>query len=217
MVLLVFTARLQQPRGWRFWRRRVAEVFAWIPTRSCEEAEARARSDLGRRGYTIDAVHVRRDLGDARATVRDPSARRNAWLAERFGEPVYRFQAPSSLWAPEASEAPAVRTRLLDDPAVRIDPGRVPEGLRPLLPLATTWAILDDRERERFIASVAPAERSALAAAVLPHLPEIEAFSRRHAGATPVPDEVLALDLLAEAADEAADEAASERALSSAG
>jgi hypothetical protein len=96
---------------------------------------------------------------------------------------------------------PDVRSRLLDNPEVAIEPTRVPEELRPLLRFGATWVILDDVERSRFIESAPASDKHALVRAVVPRFDAIEAYSRRHAESAPVPDEVVLLNLIAEAAD----------------
>ena len=94
-------------------------------------------------------------------------------------------------------------SRYCDNPEVTLDPQRLPEQLRPLLRFAGTWAILDDVERSRFIAATSRDEKKVFVDAVTPFFNDIARYSQQHDDAVPVPDEVIVLNLLAEAADTA--------------
>ena len=96
-----------------------------------------------------------------------------------------------------------ITSRYCDNPEVTLDPQRLPEQLRPLLRFAGTWAILDDVERSRFIAATPRDEKKAFVDAVTPFFNDIAQYSQEHEDAVPVPDEVIVLNLLAEAADTA--------------
>jgi hypothetical protein len=201
MIFLFFRARLRERRWWRFWRRKLADVYGWLALATLDEAMAQARADMGRRGYVIERVHVARDTTGEDLAKRDWSVRMNTRVASRFGR-QYVFYPPSPLWdAPVNAAGPDVRSRLLDNPEVAIDPARVPEELRPLLRFGATWAILDDVERSQFIKTAPASDKEALVRAVAPRFEAIEAYSRQHAESAPVPDEVVLLNLLAEAAD----------------
>jgi hypothetical protein len=86
---------------------------------------------------------------------------------------------------------------------VSIDPGKIPENLRHLADLARVWAIGDDVERQRFIESVPFEQKKAFVDAVDPQQDELAAWSHEHRDDTPVPDEVVLFDMMAEAAAEA--------------
>lgn len=57
-----------------------------------------------------------------------------------------------------------------------VDPDRVPESLRHLVPLARQWGIGDDVERMEFIERSSAADRDALADALDPHHADITAW-----------------------------------------
>ena len=98
---------------------------------------------------------------------------------------------------------PSITSRYCDNPEVSLDPRQVPESLRPLLRFAAQWAILDDVERSRFIAETSRDDKKVFVDAVAPFFDEIALYAEKHADAVPVPDEVIVLNLLAEAADTA--------------
>ena len=100
-------------------------------------------------------------------------------------------------------DEPTITSRYCDNPDVSLDPQQVPEPLRPLLRFAATWAILDDVERSRFIAAASRDEKKVFVDAVAPFFNEIAHYAEQHADDVPVPDEVVVLNLLAEAADTA--------------
>ena len=156
---------------------------------------------MQRRGWQVDRFFFERRI-DADFPQDDTSVRYNIRRA-REGTPTYNFYRPG-VWARtlrEDSEEPVVRG--LGEAGLELDPAKVPPNLRPLLRFVTDWAIGDDVERSRFIASVPREEREAFVAAVSPHFDEIARFAGAHEQDIPVPDEVVALNLLAEAADEA--------------
>ena len=96
-----------------------------------------------------------------------------------------------------------IHSRYLDNQEVQLDPQRVPENLRPLLRFGHEWAIGDDVERSHYIATAPLDRKKEFVDAVTPHFEEIEQFSRLHEDDVPVPDEVIVLNMLAEAADTA--------------
>ena len=101
---------------------------------------------------------------------------------------------------PEASE---ITSRYAELDGVSLDPDRIPEKLRHLLGLARVWAIGDDVERQRFLESVSMEEKKAFVDAVDPLQEELAAWSQERSSDTPVPDEVVLYDMMAEAAAEA--------------
>jgi hypothetical protein len=90
MICLGFTVRLKRRSFWNAWRRRQADVFAWIPVDTVEQAEAIARADMDKRGYAIEKIDVARDAAEVAKVRRDWGARAMAWNASRFG-PAYQF------------------------------------------------------------------------------------------------------------------------------
>lgn len=117
------------------------------------------------------------------------------------GTPVYNFFEPFAAYSDERGPPGPLTSRYLDTPGVSLDPARVPEALRPLLRFAKEWAIGDDVERSRFVRGAALADKKAFVDAVAPRFADIERYSRAHENSEPVPHEVVALNLMAEAAD----------------
>jgi len=95
-----------------------------------------------------------------------------------------------------------ITSRYADSPGVVIDPLRVPEDLRDLLPLAKKWAIGDDVERSEFRKSVPVAERKELFDRVFPKWDQLEQYCAEKRNEVPVPDEVVLLDMMSEAVAE---------------
>ena len=197
MIFFLFRAtRLRRPR-WAFWRRRAADVYAWLPLDTIDGAKTRVAADMAVRGWRIDGFEVSRIL-DATFRSDNMSVRANIRLASH-GRPVYRFYSASDRSTPAG--AGPIRSRYMDAPGVTVNPAHVPETLRSLLRFAGEWAIGDDVERRDFIAAAPDEEKRAFVEAVTPLFAEIEAYARTHERAVPVPDEVIVLNLLAEAAD----------------
>jgi len=73
----------------------------------------------------------------------------------------------------------------------QLDPARVPEALRPLVPVAQTWGIGDDVERADYIARASAADREELRQAIAPHQARITAWLDSF-GAHPMSDEAAA-------------------------
>ena len=202
MFYLLFRALRTRPRPfWAFWQPRTkADVYAFIPVTSVEEAERRATADMEAKGWRIDHYKHKRPVDE---TFRQDSAdvRLRIRLAAK-GEPVYTFY-PAFEYA--VTESPA-DSRYLANPGVHLDPTQVPERLRPLLRFADRWAILDDEQRSSAIATASRDEKKELVDAVTPLFDEIASFASAHENSVPVPDEVVVLNLIAEAADTASHE-----------
>ena len=200
MVFLLFTGTRLRRSRWAFWQRRAADVFAWLPDETIDKARARAKADMSKRGWSIDTfVHSR--LVDDDFPRANANVRANIWRAS-LGKPVYNFYAASRRSTTADAEEPGViQSRYLDCPEVRIDTTRVPAPLHPLFRFAKDWAIMDDVERSAFIADAPIDQKKAFVAAVAPYFSDIEVYARSHEGSEPVPDEVIVLNLLAEAAD----------------
>ena len=188
------------PDRWTFWRRRAAYAYVTVDTDDVGRAVRTARARLAERGWKVDRVENRRVVSDDPA--KEPyTARLDARLARKHG--VWHKLMPIS---PDELGPPApveVTSRYVDAEGVAIDPARVPEDLRPLLPLAERWAIGDDVERAAFIESASDHECEAFIDAVEPFMDAVEAFCGAGRSRTPVPDEVVLLDMLAESFAEA--------------
>ena len=129
------------------------------------------------------------------------TTRVNIWRASK-GIPTYEFYSPHRRSeATEENGAGAIGSRYMDSPGVTIDQTRVPETLRPLFQFANEWAIGDDVERSDFIAAAPRDRKKVFVEAVTPLFGDIETYARLHEHEVPVPDEVIVLNLLAEAAD----------------
>jgi hypothetical protein len=199
VIFLLFRAVRTRPRPfWAFWQQRAAaDVYAMIPVTDIAEARGLANSDMEARGWRIERFEhsrpVDRDFPQDDATVR--------WRIRRAssGKPAYDFYPPFRAY--EADESKAIESRYLATPGVKLDPERVPEHLRALLRFAGEWAIGDDVERGRFIAAANHENKKEFVEAVAPLFEDIERYSRAHDNVVPVPDEVIVLNLLAEAAD----------------
>ena len=200
MFFLVFRATRTRPRPWwKLWQQRSsADVYAWIALPSVDAARARAHDDMRARGWSISGFRVARPV-DHTFPRRDADVR---WKVRRAsqGAPLYEFFAPLDYAGDSTGADAGITSRYVDSPGVHLEPARVPEALRPLLRFAA-WAIGDDVERSRAIAAASVTEREELVNAVTPHFAAIEDFARLHADDVPVPDEVIVLNLIAEAAD----------------
>ncbi|MDQ7781672.1 MAG: hypothetical protein RDU20_02255 [Desulfomonilaceae bacterium] len=95
-----------------------------------------------------------------------------------------------------------ITSRYAEAPDVVIDPMKVPEDLRDLVPLAKKWAIGDDVERAHFRDSVPATERRELIDMVSPKWDRLEQYCAAGRNEVPVPDEVVLFDMMAEAASE---------------
>lgn len=76
--------------------------------------------------------------------------------------------AVAALAACGPSEGGATRTPNSDVRAQRLDSAKVPEDLRPLVPLAERWGIGDDMDRNAKVDRVTPEERTELQTALEP-------------------------------------------------
>ena len=101
------------------------------------------------------------------------------------------------------SDSGKLSSRYADGNGFAIDPQRIPDDLRHLLPFALRWAIGDDAERAEYMAATPEQELREFVDAVWPLLPRIQEWCDGHLGEAPVPDEVVLYLTMAEAAAEA--------------
>lgn len=90
--------------------------------------------------------------------------------------------------------------RYIDDQRVNIDPARVPEQFRHLIPLAKEWSIGDDVELETYIQAASEEKKKEFAAAFAPHFVGLQKWSESCSRMIPVPDEVVLFDTASNAA-----------------
>jgi len=94
-----------------------------------------------------------------------------------------------------------ITSRYSDIPKVEIDPAKIPEEFRHLLPLAKEWSISDDDELEAFIAAATEAQKRELASAFAPHFAALWKWHQSCAHLAPQPDELVLFDIAANAAN----------------
>ena len=104
---------------------------------------------------------------------------------------------------PEDLDFHGVTSRYADVEGVVIDPAKVPERFRQLIPLARHWSIGDDVERADMMWLTPYEELKAMVLAVRPFRDEIWNWCSSHHADVPVPDEVTVFDMLHQAAAEA--------------
>jgi hypothetical protein len=90
--------------------------------------------------------------------------------------------------------------RYTDNPNVKIDPEKVPEQFRHLIPLAKEWSIGDDVELDAYIEAASEEKKKEFAAAFAPHFPGLQKWSEASARIVPQPDEVVLFDTASNAA-----------------
>ena len=100
-------------------------------------------------------------------------------------------------------EFKGVTSRYADIEGVVIDPSKVPEHFRHLIPLAQHWSIGDDVERADMMWLTPYEELKAMVLAVSPLSDQIWHWCSSHHTDIPVPDEVVIFDMLSQAAAEA--------------
>jgi hypothetical protein len=104
---------------------------------------------------------------------------------------------------PEDLDFKGITSRYADIEGVVIDPAKVPDQLRHLIPLAKHWSIGDDVERANMMWLTPYEELKAMVFAVGPFRDDIWKWCSSHHKDTPVPDEVIVFDALGQAAAEA--------------
>ena len=185
-----------------FWRYDDARVWAWVDTDDPEKARERAAADLEARGWQVSNFEF--------VTVFSPPVGQGRSRVIRAAEAkgsCYRFRRWYVRPIPETQQSmpcpsPMITSRYADVEGVSIDAEQVPEKLRHLIPHAKTWAIGDDVERLAFIESQPIEKKRAFVDAVRPHFEDLRSWSVARQSETPVPDEVVLLDMMSEAAAE---------------
>ena len=97
-----------------------------------------------------------------------------------------------------------INSRYSDIPGVKIDPAKVPEEFRHLIPLAMEWSIGDDTERDSYIAASSDEKRRALVEAFKPHFDRLWKWHQACSHLVPQPHELVLFDDAANAANEVA-------------
>jgi hypothetical protein len=90
--------------------------------------------------------------------------------------------------------------RYTDRPDVKIDPAKVPEQFRHLIPLAKEWSIGDDAELDAYIQSASDEKKKEFAAAFAPHFASLQKWSEACSQIVPQHDEVVLFDTASSAA-----------------
>lgn len=90
--------------------------------------------------------------------------------------------------------------RYSDNPSVKIDPTRVPEQFRHLIPLAKEWSIGDDVELDAYISAASEEKKKEFAAAFGPYFDGLQKWSESCSQMVPQPDEVVLFDTASNAA-----------------
>ncbi len=93
-----------------------------------------------------------------------------------------------------------VTSRYADIPQVKIDPAKVPEEFRHLIPLAKEWSLGDDVELDAYIAAASAEKRKEFVAAFAPHFDALWKWHQACEDMVPQPDELVLFDMAAIAA-----------------
>ena len=181
-----------------FWRFDDARVLGWVDTDDADQARARAVEDLDQRGWD-----VRRFEFVTVFTPSSPELSKTNAVARAMGSCYHflRWYVPPEGQAEDgpSSSSPVITSRYADAQGVAIDAASIPTALRHLVPHARVWAIGDDEQRGAFAATQSSAQKRAFVDAVRPHFAELEAWCAARRTETPVPDEVVLFDMMAEA------------------
>ena len=94
-----------------------------------------------------------------------------------------------------------ITSRYADIPEVNIDPAKVPEQFRHLIPLAKEWSIGDDAELDAYIAAASEEKKREVAAAFAPHFDALWKWHQDCADMVPQPDELVLFDTAENAAN----------------
>jgi hypothetical protein len=93
-----------------------------------------------------------------------------------------------------------ILSRYADNPKVKIDPEKVPEEFRHLLPLAKEWSISDDVELDAYIQASSEEKKRELVDAFSPYFDALWKWHQSCKHLVPQPDELVLFDDAANAA-----------------
>lgn len=93
-----------------------------------------------------------------------------------------------------------ITSRYSDIPEVQIDPAKVPEQFRSLLPLAKEWSIGDDVELDAYIEETSEEKKKELVDGFSPHFDGLYKWHQECEDLVPQPDELVLFDMAANAA-----------------
>ena len=85
--------------------------------------------------------------------------------------------------------------------AVDIDPAKVPEELRHLLPLAREWSLRDYDELDAYIEATPPKKKRELVDGFMPHFDAIWEWQQRFEDLVPWPEELCLFDFASDVAE----------------
>jgi len=181
-----------------FWRFDDARVLGWVDAGDADQARARAVEDLDKRGWNVrrfEFVTVFTPPGPELSTTNAIARARGSYY--RF----LRWYVPPEGQAENgpSSSSPVITSRYADAQDVAIDAESIPAALRHLVPHARVWAIGDDVQRGAFAQTQSSEQKRAFVDAVRPHFAELQAWCATRRTETPVPDEVVLFDMMAEA------------------
>ncbi len=180
-----------------FWRFDDARVFGWVDTDDADQARVRAVGDLDKRGWDVrcfDFVTVFTPGPELSKTNAVARARGSYYDFLKWYVPP-KGQTEDGL----SSSSPVITSRYADAQGVAIDAENIPAALRHLVPHARVWAIGDDEQRGAFAKTQSREQKRAFVDAVRPHFAELEAWCAARRTETPVPDEVVLFNMMAEA------------------
>ncbi len=123
-----------------------------------------------------------------------------------------RFNAILQLIMHHAVEKPLVgsdgmTSRYAESHGVKIDPQKIPDKLRVLIPLARRWAIGDDVERSNYLKVVSIEDKKLFIEKVKPLFNVIEEYCNKNRNQVPIPDEVVLFNMMSETYTEVSSEA----------
>lgn len=93
-----------------------------------------------------------------------------------------------------------ITSRYADIPEVQIDPAKVPDQFRHLIPLAKEWSIGDDVELDAYIEAASEKKKKQLVEAFKPHFDGLYQWHVESADLIPQPDELVLFDMAVNAA-----------------
>ncbi len=94
-----------------------------------------------------------------------------------------------------------ITSRYTDIPEVSIDPAKVPQEFRHLIPLAKEWCISDDAELDAYIEAAPEEKKRELVTGFAPYFDGLWKWHQACADVVPQPDELVMFDMAANAAN----------------